>query len=243
MELKELKILGLSQGEIKVYTAILNIGISSINEIHEKTGFERRAIYDIINKLIKKGLITYTIEKNKRTYQIAPPNKLQEEIFEQKKKLNELQNILPDINKIYNSKKPKINIEIFRGKEGIKSLFEHMLNYKDNYFIGGGYYIMDLLPHYWPQYNERRIKKGVHWHSLSLHQTKKRKIPETRLLDIRYLPKELGDNPSVVFIFGNKIVNVLWGEEWFAFMIDSEEIAKSHKKYFKYLWNTSNKIS
>jgi hypothetical protein len=112
-----------------------------------------------------------------------------------------------------------------------------MLNFKDNYFIGGGFYIMDLLPHFWPQYNERRIKKGVHWHSLSLYETKKREVPETRLLELRYLPKKLSVNPAVVFIFGDKIANVLWGEEWFAFMIDSKEIAESYKKYFKYLWD------
>lgn len=236
MEIKELKILGLAQGEIKVYTAILNIGISSINEIHEKTGLERRAIYDIINKLIEKGLITYTIEKGKRTYQVAPPNKIKEEIEQKKKELEKLQNILPNIEKIYKSRKPKINLEVFRGKEGIKSLFEHMLNFKDNYFIGGGFYIMDLLPHFWPQYNERRIKKGVYWHSLSLYETKKRTVPETRLLELKYLPKELSVNPSVVFIFGDKIANVLWGEEWFAFMIESKEITDSYKKYFGYLW-------
>jgi sugar-specific transcriptional regulator TrmB len=237
MEIHELRILGLTQGEIKVYTAILNIGVSSINEIHEKTGLERRAIYDIINKLIEKGLITYTIEKGKRTYQVAPPNKIREEIEQKKKELKKLQNILPNLEDIYKSAKPKVNLEVFRGKEGIKTLFEHMLNFKDNYFIGGGFYIMDLLPHFWPQYNERRIKKGVHWHSLSLYETKKREVPETRLLELRYLPKKLSVNPAVVFIFGDKIANVLWGEEWFAFMIDSKEIAESYKKYFKYLWD------
>ena len=55
MELQELRILGLTNGEIKVYSAILHMGSSTINNIHEKTGMERRAIYDILNKLIEKG--------------------------------------------------------------------------------------------------------------------------------------------------------------------------------------------
>ena len=38
MKLQELEILGLSKGNIKVYSAILNNGISSINDIHERTG-------------------------------------------------------------------------------------------------------------------------------------------------------------------------------------------------------------
>ena len=236
MELQELKILGLTKGEIKVYTAILNTGISTLNNIHEKTGIERRAIYDIINKLIEKGLITYTVEKGKRTYQCAPPDKLKEEINKKKQEIKKFEKLIPEIEHTYKSLKPKINLEVFRGKEGIKAVFEDMLNYKKNYFIGGGYYIMDLLPHYWPQYNERRIKLGIKWYSLGLYETKKRKIPEKRLLWIKYLPKEFSGGPSVVFIFGNKIVNVLWGEEWFAFMIESKEIADNYKKYHKYLW-------
>lgn len=236
MEIKELEILGLTKGEINIYSAILSIGSSAINNIHEKTGMERRAIYDIINKLIEKGLITYTIEKGKRTYQCAPPNKLKEEANKKIEELRRFEKIIPDIEEIYKSKKQKINIEIFRGKEGIKSVFEDMLNYKENYFIGGGYYIMDLLPNYWSQYNKRRIEAGVKWHSLGQYETKEREVPEKKLLWVKYLPKELGKSPSVIFLFGNKVVNVLWSEDFFAFMIESKDIAENYKNYFWYLW-------
>ena len=243
MELQELKIFNLTNGQIKVYSAILHTGVSRINNIHEKTGLERRAIYDIINKLIEKGLVTYTIEKGKRSYRVAPINKLKEQINEKKQQIEKFENLLPNIEELYKRKKPKINLEIFRGKEGIKTIFEYMLNYKENLFIGGGYYIMDLLPDYWPQYNQRRIKKKVMWKSLGLYETKKREKPETKLMEIKYLPKEFSSSPSVVFIFGDKIANVLWGEEWFAFMIESKEIANNYKKHFKYLWKHTGKVS
>ena len=67
MDLNQLKELGLSKGQISVYSAVLELGISSLNKIQEKTGIERRNIYDILNKLIEKGLISYTVEKGKRT--------------------------------------------------------------------------------------------------------------------------------------------------------------------------------
>lgn len=236
MEPEQLKILGLTDGEVKVYFAILNMGSSTVNLIHEKTGLERRTIYDIINKLIGKGLITYTVEKKKRTYQCAPPDKIKQELNKKKQELAEFEEQLPEIEKIYKSAKPKINLEVFRGKEGIKSVSEEMLNYKKNYFLGGGFYIMDLLPHYWPQYNKRRIKLGVKRYSLVKHEYKKRKITE-KLLYLKYLPEELTGGPSVIFIYGNKIANVIWGEEIFAFVIESKEIAENYKKYFKYLWD------
>ena len=80
VNLENLKELGLSEGQISVYSAVLELGISTINKIQEKTGIERRNIYDILNKLIEKGLISYTLEKGKRTYQCTHPNKIREEI-------------------------------------------------------------------------------------------------------------------------------------------------------------------
>ena len=63
MNLDNLKELGLSSGQIQVYAAVLDLGISTLNKIQEKTGIERRNIYDILNKLIEAGLISYTVEK------------------------------------------------------------------------------------------------------------------------------------------------------------------------------------
>jgi sugar-specific transcriptional regulator TrmB len=150
MEIQSLEVLGLSQGEIKVYSSILNLGISTINKIHEKTGFERRAIYDIINKLIEKGLITYTLERGKRTYKCSPPNRLKEKLQKKQEELTEFAGVIPKIQEIYNSSKPQVNFEIFRGKEGIKTVFEDMLNHKNIYAIAGGFYIVRELPYYWP---------------------------------------------------------------------------------------------
>ena len=237
MELKILKELGLSDGEIKVYSAILQIGISTINAIHERTGLERRGIYDIINKLIEKGLVSYTLEKGKRTYQCSNPNKLLDEMKVKQEKLREIENQFPEIFEIYKNSKPKITAEIFRGIEGIKAIWEDMLNYKENFFIGGGWYIVDKMPYYWPNYNKRRIKSGVKWFNLVRHELKSRKVPESKLMYVRFLPKEFSGTPSVVFIYGNKVVNVLWEEEFFAFVIESNEIAENYKKYHKYLWD------
>jgi len=235
MEFEELKTLGLSNGEVKVYSAVLNIGSSTINNIHEKTGMERRAIYDIINKLIEKGLLSYTIEKGKRTYQCSPPNRLKEEIKNKKAELERFEKLIPNIEGVYNSKKQKINVEIFRGKEGIKSLFEDMLSRKDLYIIGGGWYVAKEMPLFWANYDKRRIEKKVKVHNLVAYDAPP--APTKDFISIKKLPKEFTKNPTVIWVYGNKVVNVVWGQEFFAFMMESKDIAENHKQYFDYLWN------
>ncbi|MBC8495434.1 hypothetical protein H8D36_04735 [archaeon] len=231
--MKELAVLGLTKGEIKVYNSILNLGRPSVNQIHEKTGVERRGIYDIINKLIGKGLISYTVENGKKTYLVAP-SKLKELLRAKKEEVKSFEKILPQIDRIYNSSKPDVGFEIFRGKEGVKTVFEDMLNYKKVYAIAGGFYITQELPYYWPQYNKRRIKTKCVWRNLIRHDFGV--LPKDELVKAKVLPKEFSGNPVVIIIYGNKVVNLSWGEEWFAFVIENEDVAQNYKQYHKYLW-------
>lgn len=240
MALEILKKIGLSEGEIKIYSALLDLGKAPLNKIHEKTGIERRNIYDILNKLIERGLVSYVLENKRKLFQISHPNKIIGYVEEKKQELDrvkkEMEKEIPSMIEKFGFKKPEINAEIYRGVEGIKAIWEDMLNYKESYFIGGGWYIIKKLPHYWANYNKRRIKSGVRWYNLSRYETKKEGIPEKRLISVKFLPEEFSGNPNVIFIYGNKMANVLWAEEFFAFVIESKEIAENYKKYHQYLW-------
>ncbi len=240
MSLEILRKIGLSDGEIKIYSTLLDFGISPINKIHEKTGIERRNIYDILNKLIERGLVTYIVENKKRYFQITHPNKIIGYIEEKK---HELENIkgdiekeIPFIIKKFGFMKPKIKAEIYRGSEGIKAVFEDMLNYKENYFIGSGRYVVKLLPHFWTNYNKRRIKLKVKWFNIYRAEMKM-EVKPFPFEYVRFLPKEFSGNPGVIFIYGDKTTNVLWSEEFFAFAIESKAITENYRRYHKYLWD------
>jgi hypothetical protein len=49
------------------------------------------------------------------------------------------------------------------------------------------------------------------------------------------LPKDL-QSPMVIAIFGNKVAQILWKEQSFAFILESKEIKDSFMKYFNYFW-------
>lgn len=239
MELEFLGKIGLSKGEVKVYGAILDFGKCSINKIHENVGIERRNIYDILNKLIDKGLISYVMENKKRLFQITHPNKILGYIDEKEgdleKTREKIKEKIPDMLQKFESKKPEIKAEIYRGKEGIKAVWEDMLNYKENYFVGSGRYAMKLMPNFWENWNKRRIKLKVKWYNL-LREEMKKEVKAEKYEFIKFLPKEFSANPVVIFIYGNKIANVLWGTDFFAFVIESKEINEYYRKYHKYLW-------
>src|SRR3989344_5467150 len=138
MDLTGLKELGWSEGEVRVYAAVLESGIGSLNKIQEKTGIERRNIYDILNKLIEKGFVSYTLEKGKKTYQCIHPGKIREEIRRRTTALRKLEEKIPEVEDLFAAHKPSIRAEVYRGNEGIKALLEEVLEYGESYWMGGG---------------------------------------------------------------------------------------------------------
>ena len=229
--------LGLSKGEQKVYAAVLGTGIATLNAVHEKTGIERRNIYDILNKLIEKGYIGYTMERGKRIYKASNPSMISDEIGKRRERLGRLEAQLPEIKSLYESYKPAISAEIYRGREGIKAILEDSLNYKSIRFISGTWFIPNVLKYYWPRYNKRRIEAGIPWYNLVRYEYRNDPLPEKKLMHVKILPEEFSGNPVVIYIYGNKVAIVSWGEETFSFVIENKEIAENYLRFHKYLWD------
>jgi len=242
MALELLRKIGLSAGEIKVYEALLDIGRAPVNRIHEKTGIERRNIYDILNKLIERGLITYVTENKKRFFQLSHPVKIISYIEEKKHELDEtkesVEKELPAIMEKFNSAKIEVNAEIYRGYEGVKAVWDDTLNYKETLMIGSGRYIPKNFPTFFAQWNKRRIKLKVKWRNLLRHEMRGELKEPYPYEQMKFLPKEFSTNPMVIFVYGNKVAHNLYLQDsQFSFVINSKEIAENYRHYHNYLWN------
>nr|MBA4405583.1 hypothetical protein [Nanoarchaeum sp.] len=240
MDLEVLKKIGLSEGEVKVYDALLEIGVTSINSIHEKVGIDRRNIYDILNKLIERGLVSYAEENGKRIFKISNPDKILSYIEEKKSNLNEIKDevekMIPSIQSIFKSKKQETFAEIFKGAEGMKAVWDDMLNYGSIYWIGSGNYVPQRFPAYWKEWNQRRIKKKIRSYHLFRYE-KTKEVDKKLVPDSKFLPEEFSGNPTVTVIYGDKVAQMILGKNISVFVIQSEELAENYKKYHKFLWD------
>ena len=235
MDTSALKTIGLSAGEIKVYNAVLELGISSLQKIHDKVGIDRRNIYDILNKLIEKGLISYTIEKGKKTFQITHPNKILNYLEEKKQTIEdqekEIKQVLPDLTKIFNEKKSDIRAEVFRGNEAMKAIFNEILEYDASYWIGGNSGVEDINLKYWfGHWMKKRVKMKKTLYDLVDYGTfleglEPEKIEEHKKNYYKRceLPKHLS-SPLIMVIYGNKVAQILWSKQSFAFVLESKKI-------------------
>ena len=82
-----LRAFGLEGNEIKAYLALLDLHESTATKIAERTGLGRVHTYQIINRLIDKGLASYVVKNNVKYFSGADPLKLLNDLKSTQEKL------------------------------------------------------------------------------------------------------------------------------------------------------------
>ncbi|MDD5193782.1 MAG: helix-turn-helix domain-containing protein, partial [Candidatus Nanoarchaeia archaeon] len=141
----ELKQAGLTENESKVYLALIELGPSLAGQISRKTGLHRRTIYDTTEMLIKKGLAGYILKNNRKLFQASNPNRLLEIIKEKQDILNPL---VSDLLEKYAKTKEKEETNFYKGKEGLKTIFEDQLDSKEIMILGASPKAYEILQFY-----------------------------------------------------------------------------------------------
>jgi len=76
-EIREtLKQIGLGHNESKVYLTLVKLGPSLAGKLAKEANIDRSACYDSLKALIKKGLVNYAIEANRRKFAASNPARL-----------------------------------------------------------------------------------------------------------------------------------------------------------------------
>jgi len=232
----KLKQLGLTENESKVYFALLELGPVHAGLITRKSGLHRRVVYDTLDMLIKKGLIGYILENNLRLYSASNPEKLIDIIREKESEINE---VMPLMLSLYNRKREEEGTNFYKGKAGLKYIFEDQLKTgKEILILGASSLAYEVLQFYFKWYDQRRKEKRIKSRIIAFSKSKFNRIPFS---DVRYLPNKYA-NPLAVNIYGDKIAIILWNKEKpLAILIKNKNFSDSYRKYFELMWNLAKK--
>ena len=245
MEPENLEKFGLTEGESKVYLALLKIGKSTIGDLLKQSQVSHSKIYDILERLSQKGLVSTTTERNTKTFIAQSPERIKEILIteeeELKNKKQDFEKLLPQLTNIYSVAEPIQEAETLQGIKGIKTFLESSLNNlkKDDvvYVLGAPKEANEKIEAYLLDWHKRRIKKRIKckiiYNSDVEKYAKKRK--KLKLTEIKFFPENL-NSPVVTDILGDKIGIMVYNENPFCFSIINKEISNSYKKYFEYLW-------
>jgi len=242
MDLKNEQILmdfGLTENEAKVYMGLLKLGSVTAGEITKKSGIHRATVYDILERLTEKGLVSYSIKANRKYFEAVDPNQLLSLLEDKKEKI---QSILPELLMQRKLSKEPQEATIFKGKKGMKSVYEDVLKEaKEILVYGAEGKFKDIMQHYFTIWQKRRVKARIPAKIIYSETIRgKRLKEEIKYVKIKYIPKEYA-TPANTLIYSNKIVIMVWGQEPIATMIRSKEIVTAYTSFFNLLWKIAKK--
>lgn len=241
MNTKLLEDLGLTKNEVRVYLALLKLGTSPAGELIKKVGMHRATVYDLIDLLIEKGLVSYVIKSNRKYFEAQDPDRLLEYLETKKQELSskekQLKELVPQL-----QFKRKLSHEeqegtIYKGKKGLKSIFEDILkNKKPWHVFGATGKFKEMFPDYFVHFHKRRSKLRIPLKIIFNEEIRKEKREsELKNCEARYIPKS-HITPSTTYVYGEKVAVIVWSEEPMAFLIRSREVANSYITFFEMLW-------
>ena len=231
---------GLSSNEAKVYTALLKNGLSTVGVIADKSKVHRTNVYDVIERLVEKGLVSYIMKDGVKGYEATEPENL---MILLKEKEMELQKILPSLMLDKKLAEKKSEVHVYEGVSAVKMMMSHFLEKKQpRWTYGVPKDAVEHMKEFMAHYHGKRIKMGLPMRHIYNEDAKERMayLNGMELTEARYLPKEF-NSPVSTSICGDEVVFILWGKNPLVIQIINEGLAESYKKYFEVLWGIAKK--
>lgn len=240
-DIPSLERIGLAKNDRKVYLALLELGSATVSALVKKTALHRSYIYDLLDKLIDLGLVSFIIKNNKKYFNAENPERIlqilkgkEAEIKESEKEISE---VLPELIKRQKIAIEKQEAKIFLGKEGLKSIFEDILKTDQDFLaFGAEGKFKDIFKWYFTNWHKRRVKQKLSYKILYNSKLKgKRPTPEQKLVKVKFLPEKY-EFPATTIVYGNKVTIIIWEPQPLGFLLESAKAVKSFQNYFELLW-------
>lgn len=243
-----LKELLLSENEIAVYFACLEIGEASIVPIRNRVNLPRTTVFRSLENLRTAGVIDIIETPNRRMYVPYPPKRIATLLANLAKsyqeKADEMKAQLPDLNKVYNLSPFQPKVRYFVGEE-IESIYNEILEepIDELLYIGEIGKLTQVLTHkFFKGWVERKVKKGIATRSIRVRGNDDPFFdPRTGLRKARLAPMGYC-SPAHVYIYHNSVATITSARENFGVVITSKEFATTMKNTFRELWKASEEI-
>jgi len=246
---ESLKKIGLKNMEIKTYIALLELKEAQTGLICKKTNIASSNIYQIIESLIKKGLVSYKLKNNIKIFMPSNPESLNQ-IFKEKqeeleKEKERIQKAISNLKKIELEKNAVEDYKYFEGYAGIKSMLIEVINnleenetYKSHFAEKENY---KRLLSFWDELSEQVIIKKIKTKLIIPINDKKRgqelKKRFKSLTQIKY--KKIKNEANFTVTNNMLITYSIKAKPPKAFLIKDKTFAKSFESLFDDIWENT----
>jgi len=243
MDIRLLEEIGLTEGETKVYLALLRLGETKTGPLAREAEVSSSKVYKILDRLMKKGLAGHATKGKIKYFTAVEPRRILEYMdqkeLELKKKREQVEGIIPKL-ELERSMAKKPEAVVYGGFKAVTNFFRNILDDlkrgEEYCVLGATYGEVPGLRSFFYNYHSQRAKKGIKVKMLANYETRGNLEEATqRTAEIKYLPQQFVSNMQITF-YKNRAFITLWTKSPTGFLIIDEEAVKSFKSYFNAFW-------
>ncbi|PIN74463.1 hypothetical protein COV18_07465 [Candidatus Woesearchaeota archaeon CG10_big_fil_rev_8_21_14_0_10_37_12] len=235
--------LGLTNAESKIYLELLRLGESKVGEIIKRLPISASNIHDALDKLVKKGLVTFVVKNNIKHYFAPNPKNLNVLLDKQKKKVQEtekeLKALLPRLQSITQLTEKKQDAEVFIGINGLKNSFRKLVEggkkgQEMTFFYTYSKTDVGITHKFFAKMDIEDIYKNIPMKGICskeyepLFKKRKKSKVHAKFTDWPI--------PSNIDMYNGKTLITAWTEIPIGFLISSKEITVSFERLFWDVW-------
>lgn len=231
--------IGLNEKEKIIYINLLKKQESSANQLAKLTKINRTTVYLELENLKSKGFVSFIIKNNKKTFSAKNPKIILEMLEEKKIKVKEL---IPQL-ELLNVSSEKPQIEVYEGKEGIKTMYLDFLKERKQfnfYILGSTGFGFEEFKYYYPQYYKKIEQLKFNAKMIANSNTKINQEDFNKTFNykfkIKYVTKKYYSEVTTI-ILNNTVYMQSLKDNFYLIKITDKNLAKSYKNQFELLWN------
>jgi sugar-specific transcriptional regulator TrmB len=238
-----LKTLGLSDEEIRVYLAALEQGSVSVLQLAKATKIPRTTVYLLIDSLVENGLLKLTVTGKKKRYVPTEPREIlilgktkQQRLAQS---LEQLEQEIPQLDAMYRTQHSIPNIQYYQGAKQVQKIYEDTLKEDKIYVHCMSQSALELMGDYLKKYFVRVIRRMIHSQEIVSDSGADKFYQQeysTSRNQIVCIPAKLGTNTDYL-IYGDKVAFITYRERQpIGVIIHDKEIAHFEKIRFQMIW-------
>jgi sugar-specific transcriptional regulator TrmB len=242
MNATDLEMLGLNRNEAKVYFGLLQLGQSTAANLVKHLGVHRNIIYDNLDKLTEKGLVSFIMQDAKKLFIAKDSSSIVDFLNTKKEELNKeihvAEDLLPEIEKLRSVNAVEQEAEIFRGVQGMKKVLSEVLTCKENVVLGMTKESIELLGDtFWKNYNLKIKANKIKEKFLLNSNFKQTDIFKGKKM-FKVLPKQFNQVTEVI-LYGGKVATFIYSKQPMVIVVTDEDYFKNYMAQFEFLWSLS----
>ncbi|NQU79361.1 hypothetical protein HQ545_06360 [Candidatus Woesearchaeota archaeon] len=236
MDAQALYDLGLCKNEVEAYLKLIELGKSTAAQVAKEAKMHRPNVYDALDKLVQKGLVSYIIQNDTKLFSAGSKEQL---LVLLKSREIAVRNLIPQLEVMKLTAKDPSRTTVFEGMAGARVCMSEMIdNTTKLYVLGVPKDFANFMGPAWiHEWHKRRIENKIQFDHIinqDYYIERIRLLRSMPYTTIKFLPEKY-NSPISLFIYDQGVILFILSPP-ISIRIIGKDVRTSLLNYFNMLY-------